>query len=53
MGFLSKKEADVEAAPISSTYVGDMKLDTGSSRDYVPDDGAVHAETFVIGDRYV
>lgn len=53
MGFFTKKEADVESFPIESSS-GDEKHvhDIASSGDYIPDDGAVHAETFVLGDSW-
>jgi len=44
----SEKDHDVEAA-----VAGEKAVDFGSnSEDYVPDDGAVHAETFVLGDSW-
>lgn len=51
MGAFSKKEVDVESAPIDSA---DEKYahDIASSGDYVPDEGAVSAETFVLGDGW-
>lgn len=50
MGVFSKKATDVEAAPIGDEKYGNEKNEAASSGDYVPDDGAVHAETFVLGD---
>lgn len=41
MGF--NKETDVEAAAVE---------EQNNSGDYIPDDGAVHAETFVVGDSW-
>jgi hypothetical protein len=47
--FSSKKASDVEAAPIDEkNYVQDH-----SSGDFVADDGAVPAETFVMGDSWI
>jgi len=47
--FSLKKEADVENAGVDEKhYVQDH-----SSGDFVPDDGAVPAETFVMGDSWI
>jgi len=48
MGPFSKKQADVEAVP-SEKPVYTNENDSG---EYVADEGAVHAETFVIGDSW-
>ena len=45
MGPFSKKEYDVEAVQEKPTLSNE-----NDSGDFIPDDGAVHAETFVIGD---
>lgn len=52
MGVFSKKPVDVEAAPTGEEKYSNEKHDAASSGDYVPDDGAVHAETFVLGDSW-
>jgi len=46
MGPFSKKESDVEAVSSEKPVYG-TENDSG---DYIPDDGAVPAETFVLGD---
>ncbi len=50
MGPFSKNKADidVEALPNEKQVYG-AENDSG---EYIPDDGAVHAETFVVGDSW-
>ena len=45
MGVFSKKEQDVEAAHEKPSFTNEV-----DSGEYIPDDGAVPAETFIIGD---
>jgi hypothetical protein len=47
MGPFAKKEYDVEAVTEKPSLTNE-----NDSGEYVPDDGAVHAETFVIGDSW-
>lgn len=50
MGPFSKKTSDVEALPVDQS---EKVAVTGSdSGDYVSDEGAVHADTFVLGDSW-
>ncbi|KAH8746140.1 permease for cytosine/purines, uracil, thiamine, allantoin-domain-containing protein [Hyaloscypha finlandica] len=48
MGAFSKKQADVEAVPSEKPVYG-TENDSG---EYIPDEGAVAAETFVLGDSW-
>jgi NCS1 nucleoside transporter family len=48
MGPFSKKEADIEALPSEKPVYGTEN----ESGEYIPDDGAVAAETFVLGDSW-
>jgi hypothetical protein len=52
MGVFTKKQVDVENAPMGEDKFANEKHEAGSNEDYVPDDGAVHAETFVLGDTW-
>ncbi len=47
MGPFSKSDVDIESAPVREKTTNE-----NDSGEYVPDDGAVHAETFVIGDSW-
>jgi hypothetical protein len=44
MGPFSKKSADIEALPVSEKHIDGI--------DYIPDEGAISAETFVVGDGW-
>lgn len=48
MGAFAKKQADVEAVPSEKPVYG-TENDSG---EYIPDEGAVAAETFVLGDSW-
>jgi hypothetical protein len=55
MGPFSQKQAevvDVEKTAAGSDLEKTVSLGENGSSDYIPDDGAVHAETFVLGDSW-
>ena len=51
MGPFSKKEADVDVEAVAGNEKSAYKSETESG-DYVPDEGAVSGETFVVGDSW-